>query len=151
ATDICAGALSVATSGTVSTNAVGNYTVSYVATDPSGNSATNTRVIHVTDTGAPVVTLSGNGSITIECHTAYNEPGATATDICAGTLSVATSGAVSTNAVGNYTVSYVATDPSGNSATNTRVIHVTDTTAPVVTLTGSASVTVECHSTFTDP
>jgi hypothetical protein len=52
------------------------------------------------------------------------EPGATANDSCAGSLSVTTSGVVNTNVPGSYTLTYVATDPAGNSKTNNRTVNV---------------------------
>ncbi len=59
---------------------------------------------------------------------------------------------VNTNTVGTFTITYDVTDAAGNAATTvTRTIHVTDQTAPVITLTGASAVTVAQGSTFTDP
>ena len=121
------------------------------ATDPSGNSATNTRTVYVVDTTAPVITLNGANPLTNECHAAFVDPGATASDACAGSLGVTTNSTVNPNAVGVYTIKYSATDPSGNSATNTRTVYVVDTTAPVITLNGANPLTNECHAAFVDP
>ncbi len=151
ASDSCAGSLGVTTSGTVNANATGIYTLSYVATDPSGNSTTNTRTVYVVDTTAPVITLNGANPVTNECHAVFADPGATASDSCAGSLSVTTNSTVNANAVGVYTITYTATDPSGNSVTNTRSVYVMDTTAPVVTLNGANPLTNECHVAFVDP
>ena len=49
-----------------------------------------------------------------------------------------------------YVITYTATDASGNTGTATRTVTVVDTTAPVVTVTGDTSVTVELGSTYTD-
>jgi hypothetical protein len=149
--DTCAGSLPVTTNGAVNFNATGTYILSYVATDPSGNSATNSRTVHVVDTTPPVVTVLGHNPFTNECHTAFIDPGATASDTCAGSLSVTTNSTVNPNAVGTYTISYIATDPSGNSATNTRMVRVVDKTRPVVTLLGANPLTNECHTPFVDP
>ena len=100
-------------------------------TDPSGNSATNTRTVYVVDRTAPVITLNGANPLTNECHAAFVDPGATANDACAGSLGVTTNSTVNPNAVGVYTIGYSATDPSGNSATNTRTVYVVDQTPPV--------------------
>jgi subtilisin-like proprotein convertase family protein len=131
ATDSCSGA-TLTTNSTVNANAVGVYVITYIATDGSGNSATNTRTVRVVDTTAPVVTLNGANPMTVECHSAFTDPGATANDACAGSLSVTVSGTVNANAPGTYTLTYIATDPSGNSATNTRTVNVVDTTPPVI-------------------
>jgi hypothetical protein len=60
------------------------------------------------------------------------DPGAAASDACAGSLGVTTNSAVNPNATGVYTIRYIASDPSGNSATNTRTVYVVDTTAPTI-------------------
>ena len=133
ASDVCAGSLSVTTNSTVNTNTVGSYSIKYIATDPSGNSTTNTRTVVVVDTLSPVVTLLGGNPLTNQCHTPFTDPGATASDVCAGSLSVTTNNTVNTNTVGSYSIKYIATDPSGNSTTNTRTVVVMDTIAPAIT------------------
>ena len=151
ASDTCAGALAVATNGTVNANAVGTYTIKYLATDGSGNSTTNTRTVNVVDTTPPIITLNGPNPLTNECHAAFTDPGATANDVCAGTLSVGANSTVNPNAVGVYTITYTTADPSGNTATNTRTVYVVDKTPPVITLNGANPLTNECHASFTDP
>ena len=81
----------------------------------------------------PIITLNGANPLTNECHAALADPGATANDACAGSLAVTTNSTVNPNAVGVYTINYTATDPSGNSATNTRTVYVVDTTPPTIT------------------
>ncbi len=151
ASDSCAGAVAVATNSTVNPNAVGTYTIRYTATDPSGNSVTNTRTVVVVDTTPPVMTMNGANPMTNECHAAFVDPGATASDSCAGSVFVVTNNTVNPNAVGTYTIRYTATDPSGNSVTNTRTVVVVDTTAPVMTMNGANPLTNECHAPFVDP
>ena len=217
ANDACAGGVAVKTSGSVDTNSPGTYTITYVATDTSGNSATNTRTVNVVDTTGPailysftnlvlnavtncsalmpdvtgtnyimafdacsgtnliitqtptnlavlpegtntvviavadqsgntnystntivvqdltppVITLNGLAIMTVECHGSFSDPGATATDNCA-LAGLTTNGAVDANSPGSYTITYVATDTSGNSATNTRTVNVVDTTGPAI-------------------
>ena len=46
------------TTGTVDSDTVGEYTLTYTATDASGNAGTATRTVNVTDTVAPVFTSS---------------------------------------------------------------------------------------------
>lgn len=150
ATDSCdPGSIPVVISGVVPTTK-GTYTVTYTATDSSGNKATATRTVNVTDTKAPVITLNGSNPMSVECATGYVEPGATALDSCEGSLPVTITGTVQTSK-GVYTVTYKATDSSGNSATATRTVNVTDTTPPVITLNGSNPMTVACGSGYTDP
>jgi hypothetical protein len=48
-------------------------------------------------------------------------------------------------------ITYSATDAAGNTLTPiTRTVNVVDTTKPVITRNGAASVTVECHTSYTD-
>ena len=120
--------------------------LSYSATDAAGNEGTATRTVTVVDTTAPVVTVTGDTSVTVELGSTYTDAGATAD----GGETVTTSGSVDVNTVGTYTISYSATDAAGNEGTATRTVTVVDTTAPVVTVTGDTSVTVELGSTYTD-
>src|SRR5207237_2938510 len=111
ALDLCAGALTVTTNGSVNPNVTGAYTLQYVATDPSGNSATNSRTVNVVDTTPPQVTLNTTSPMTVECHGSFTDPGATALDPCAGALTVTTNGSVNPNVTGVYTFRYVDTAP----------------------------------------
>lgn len=141
AVDACVGAVAVQTSGSVNGNAVGDYTITYSANDGHGNSASATRLVRVRDTQPPVITLNGSASMTLELGVqAYSEPGASAVDAVNGSIPVQISGAVNSNAVGTYTITYTATDPSGNSASKTRTVHVRDTQAPVITVSAAPMV-----------
>ncbi len=149
ADDGCAGAFA-ATASTLDVNTPGTYTVTYTASDPAGNAATPvTRTVNVVDTTAPVITLNGANTLTVECHTTFTDPGATADDSCSGSIAVTASGIVNVDVPGSYTITYSATDGT-NPATASRVVNVVDTTAPVITLIGANAVTVECHTAFTD-
>jgi hypothetical protein len=85
------------------------------------------------DRNAPVITLNGT-DMTVECHSTFTDPGATATDLCAGSVPVTVTGSVDPNTPGFYVLTYHATD-GFNPATATRNVHVVDTTAPSLTLT----------------
>jgi autotransporter-associated beta strand protein len=131
--DNCSGVVSVSTNSTVDPNTVGVYTIAYVAGDAAGNTTTNTRLVYVVDTTPPVVTLNGANPMAVECHSGFIDPGASANDACAGSLSVSVSGAVNANAPGTYTLTYSATDPSGNTGSTNRTVIVQDTTPPQIT------------------
>ena len=150
ATDQCVGSVTVATSGTVNTAIPGTYTITYIAQDGTGNTATATRTVNVVDTTAPVITVNGADPLTVECSVVFSDPGATASDQCVGTVSVSSSGTVNTAVPGSYTITYTANDGNGNTATATRTVNVVDTTAPVITVNGANPTTVECGSTYTD-
>ncbi len=74
------------------------------------------------DTLPPVITLLGANPLQVVQNTSFADPGATAYDGCAGNVPVTVSGGVNPGVTGTYMVSYEATDPSGNSATNTRTV-----------------------------
>ncbi len=150
ANDSCAGPLTATTTGTVNVTTPGTYIITYTAADPSGNTASASRTVQVVDTFAPAMTLNGAAEMTLECHSTFEDPGAAALDDCAGTLTVAASGNLDVNTPGNYTVSYTAVDPSGNRATLTRIVHIVDTVAPVITLNGASTIALECHSTYNE-
>ncbi|WP_224368858.1 immunoglobulin-like domain-containing protein [Hyalangium versicolor] len=151
ATDVCSPA-TVLAPGQASFP-LGTASLTWSATDTSGNSASCTVPFTVADTQAPTVSLVGSSSQTLECGSSYTDPGTTATDACAGSLSarVVASGTVDPAVPGNYTRTYRVTDPSGNtSAEVTRTVKVQDTQGPSVTLNGPSSLTLNCSETFVD-
>ncbi len=102
------------------------------------------------DTTAPTISLVGAESINIEVGSNYADAGASATDDVDGTVNVLSSGTVDTSALGSYTITYTASDAAGNTSTATRTIAVVDTTAPVITLTGNANVSLLAGESYTD-
>ncbi|HEY5232393.1 MAG TPA: immunoglobulin-like domain-containing protein, partial [Verrucomicrobiae bacterium] len=88
-------------------------------------------VLTVQDTLAPVITLNSTNLFYIELGSTFTDPGASATDACAGSLSVIVSGVVNTNSVSTNTIFYTATD-GFNNVTNTRTVIVRDTTPPTI-------------------
>ena len=95
-----------------------------VASNSAGSVTSQTTVLTVVDTAPPLITLNGLSPTNIALGSAYIDAGATAYDACAGEVSVTTNNAVDTNVAGTYAVTYTAGDPSGNIATNTRVVNV---------------------------
>jgi len=102
----------------------------------------------------PAISLVGSPTIELTIGSVFTDPGATATDNIDGDLtsSIITSGTVDTSSTGSYTISYSISDATGNSASVTRTVVVNkDTTAPMITLTGSSTVYLGSGITFTDP
>ncbi|HEV7889784.1 MAG TPA: immunoglobulin-like domain-containing protein [Pyrinomonadaceae bacterium] len=128
----------------------GSHTITLTVTDTGGGSDTDDVVVNITDTVAPTINVNGDNPMTVECHTTFTDPGATAIDACAGSLPVNSSGTVDANTPGVYVIHYSATDGT-NTATAMRTVNVVDTTPPVVTLNGMNPLTVECHTSFSDP
>lgn len=118
----------------VNVHQVGDYRVFYTATDLSGNSASLTRIVSVTDQTSPELTLHGQNEIDIPFKVTYQEPGARAVDNVDGKLEVTISGSVDTSNVGQYTLTYSAIDEAGNESTLTRRVNVIDSVAPVISL-----------------
>ncbi|MDG1384102.1 MAG: BspA family leucine-rich repeat surface protein [Flavobacteriaceae bacterium] len=131
ATDNYDPALTVVVGGdAVNTAIVGTYTVTYNVSDSNGNSAEQvTRTVSVVDTTVPVITLTGQPTVTIEVGATYTEQGATATDNYDPTLTVVVGGeTVNTAIVGTYTVTYNVSDSNGNTAAEvTRTVTVEET------------------------
>jgi hypothetical protein len=123
-------------SGTVNTGVLGDYFISYDVSDSAGNPAEGvTRTVSVIDTQAPVITLLGDNSITLEAGSVYSDAGAEAQDNHDGDISadIVVTGAVDTDTIGTYVLSYDVSDSSNNPAqTVTREVHIVDTTAPVI-------------------
>jgi uncharacterized protein len=106
-------------------------------------------VVYFALPGAPVVTLNGDAVTSVECRDTFNDPGASALDEEFGALPVGVSGVVDTTRCGTYTVTYSATN-NFTSTSATRTVNVIDTTPPVVTLSGAATIDVEAGSQWTD-
>ncbi len=142
--------VSVATTGTVNVNATGTYTLTYTATDGGGNQASVQRTVIVADTIAPVITLNGASSMTVECHTSFTDPGATASDACDSSVPVSVSGSVNVNTPGIYALNYNGSDDSGNAAaTVTRTVTVVDTTPPTISCPSPITVYLPLNSSAT--
>jgi len=139
AVDALDGSFAATASGSVNTAAVGAYSITYNATDVAGNAATPVvRTVNVVDTTAPVIATPSD--VTAEATSAsgavvtYTSP---ATSDAVDGAGVATCSPLSGSlfAYGDTTVTCTATDAAGNVATpRSFVVHVVDTTAPVVTM-----------------
>lgn len=112
------------------------------------------RLVRIEDTTVPVLTLTGDNPLTLECAAEYLSPGASAVDACdgdiSGSITIDTS-ALNMNDAGTYPVIYSVTDLAGNTTSTTRMVAVGDTTAPMITLQGEAEITLECGGTYVEP
>ena len=152
ASDTVDGAIPVVVDNKVNTQVPGSYLVSFTATDTAGNAAVEvTRIVIVQDTLPPVITLTDSASVMVEAGADYTDAGATASDTLDGAIVVVVDNKVNTQVPGSYLVSFTATDAAGNAAVEvTRTVIVQDTLPPVITLTGSASVTIEAGADYAD-
>lgn len=153
ATDDRDGNVNVLLSGSVDTSTIGVYTITYSASDKAENESNVTRTVNVIlppDITPPVISLSGEATITLHQGTQYIEQGATATDDRDTNVPVNINGTVNTSVIGQYTVTYTAIDNAGNSASRTRTIIVIDVTPPVITLNGESNITLEQFETYVE-
>ncbi|MBX3740801.1 MAG: DUF5011 domain-containing protein [Akkermansiaceae bacterium] len=123
------GSIDVVITDTVDRTHVGTYTNTYTATDSKGLSTSVTRTIHVVDTRPPVITVPANILIpsvvknpsgpTLS-NPVFYAPTVTASDVATGNRLVTLSHPTGTRfPVGRTTVTAMASDPSGNTATTT--------------------------------
>ncbi len=134
------------TAGTVSNNApssfpIGTTTVTWTVTDGAGNTSTATQTVTVIDLVSPSITAPAT-------VTATTTSGCAATGVILGTPTTSdncssvtvTNNAPSSYPVGSTTVTWTATDASGNSTMAVQTVTVTDVIAP--TVAAPANVTV---------
>ncbi|MBO0593396.1 DUF5011 domain-containing protein, partial [Cellulophaga sp. E16_2] len=144
----------------VDTSVPDTYILTYNVTDAAGNDAIPvTRTVTITsqeeDSTKPVIILIGD-DITITVGDTYTDQGATANDDVDGdiTSDISIVDLVDTNVAGTYTVTYNVTDAAGNEATEvTRTVIVSDapdTTAPIITRNGPASISLTVGDTYSD-
>ncbi len=151
ATDACG--IDSITSDAPATFPVGITTVTWTATDVNGNTATCTQNVTVTDNQPPHITCPGD--ITVSTDSGL----CSASGVVLGTPSVSdncgvdtvTNNAPMVFAKGITTVTWIATDIHGNTATCTQLVTVLDTIAPTAVCqsatvyldaTGNASIAV---------
>ena len=134
----------------VNTSQAGTYSVTYSCTDAADNDAVQvTRTVTVevgVDATLPVITRTGSSSVTIPIDASYNDQGAICLDNVDGVITPTPINDIDFRQPGQYSVTYSCTDAAGNNAVQViRTVNVeagTDTTSPVITLTGSSSVTI---------
>ena len=131
AIDAVDGTVTVTSSGSVDTSTIGSYSITYTAVDAANNSASVIRTVNViavivTDTTAPVITVNGVDPVNVQLNDSYTDAGASANDDIDGVVAVTTTGTVDTSTAGTYTITYSASDGSGNSTSSTRTVNVID-------------------------
>ena len=143
---------SISTVSNVNKGAVGEYSVKYNVTDANGNAAIEVvRAVKVVDTTPPVITVNGDVNVIHPIGSAYDDPGATGADTLDGVIDIASAGTVDSNKLGQYLISYDASDANGNkAATKTRTVAVVDLTAPELTLLGDGEVEINAGDEYDD-
>ena len=128
---------------------VGTYTLTYSATDLSGNTGFINRFVTVLDTAKPVIILTGNNPLVWYVNTPYVDPGHQVIDNYDTGLVATITGTVNTNVTGTYQLFFNVVDNSGDSATTViREVMVVDTIKPIVTLVGPSTVTIDVFTSY---
>jgi len=109
---------------------LGETTVTWTATDTSGNSASATQTVTIVDTTSPIITAPD--SITVEATSANSNTVALGNPVSSDLVDIPS---ISNNApaffpLGETTVTWTATDTSDNSASATQTVTIVDTTSP---------------------
>ncbi|WP_051229581.1 immunoglobulin-like domain-containing protein [Psychroserpens burtonensis] len=106
------------------------------------------------DLEVPVISLNGASTVNLNPGDTYNELGATATDNVDGNISgsiIIGGDTVNTNVLGSYVVTFNVSDAAGNDAAEViRTVIVSDTTAPVITLIGAATINLNVGDTYNE-
>src|SRR5207249_3684 len=136
ATDNCGGPVTI-TNDAPANFPLGTNTVTWTATDSSGNTATCLQTVVVTDTQPPAITtcpaqvnvVANSGA----CEATNVSLGnLVATDNCGGAVTV-TNDAPASFPAGTNTVTWTVRDARGNTATCVQTVVVTDSQPPAIT------------------
>jgi beta-glucanase (GH16 family) len=116
-----AGIQGVATEGvdSIDTTVVDTYEVTYTAEDSSGNVSTAVRTINVADRTGPVISITGDNPVLVAFGDDFALPSASSFDAFDNATTTVTdiTSNVDTTTIGTYTVTFAASDASGNETT----------------------------------
>lgn len=119
----------------IDTTKIGVYTVKYTALIDSKN-YTIERIVKIVDTTAPVLTVSPNNDTIPVASSTYNVyGGVTASDNSGEIPKITAKSNLSLGTPGTYTITYTATDSSGNKASAKRTVVITSGTLVAINFT----------------
>jgi peptidoglycan/xylan/chitin deacetylase (PgdA/CDA1 family) len=113
----------------------GDYEVRYTQLENGKTASRLTRIVHVVDTTAPIITLNGEQTVDVCPNKSYADVGATAYDKVDGDLS----DKIKFEASGDR-ILYMVTDSAGNSSSTTRLLRFRDIQAPRITSSSEISI-----------
>ncbi len=150
ATDNCDGTVVTLNEGSLGSGSefpVGTTTVTYTATDAAGNTSTVSFDVIVTDNQDPTIACPANVTMSTETGVSYavvNFENATATDNC--DVSVEQTAGLASGSqfpIGVSTVTFTATDASGNTAECSFTITITDNEPPTIVCPANVDMNVD--------
>ena len=101
--------------------------VTYSVTDSSGNTTSIAKKIIYKDKEAPKIELNGGDTIYLTQNTKFTDPGVKIVDNCDGEIKeFKTEGGVDSSKLGEYQITYVATDKAGNTSKAVRKVIVSN-------------------------
>ena len=134
---------------------LGEVDVIYHVADRAGNMAVpRTRTYVMVDTTAPLITLVGSETVDVTAGSPFRDAGLNVSDnvdndaALRGNITHSTD--VNVDVVGMYTSNWTVTDSSGNVAHASRRVRVIDSSAPIILLAGSDTVTVLFGEPYAD-
>ena len=138
ASDNCPGVTLVTNHNPGETFPVGNTTVTYMATDASGNTSTCSFIVTINDTELPTITCPANiiqANDLNFCSAVVNYTAPVGTDNCSGSTTTQIGGLASGSVFpfGTTVNTFRVTDASGNSSTCSFTVTIIDTQIPVIT------------------
>jgi hypothetical protein len=160
----------IAVTGTVNPNVVGSYTITYTVKDLADNQVTATRAVNVLDNVIPTVAFGTNGNstyaksrsttVTVSDNVSVNPSSlkyqwttsTTAPTEASFSTTFTNGGTISSPAgvTGGYYLWILGKDTSSNTMIARSNVFNLDNTKPVITLTGSSTVTINKGSTYSD-
>ncbi|CAA6825579.1 MAG: Unknown protein [uncultured Sulfurovum sp.] len=119
--------INVSIDSNVDTSIAGNYEITYTATDSVSNISSTTRevIVFAEDTTPPGIELLGGNPMSIRKNRNYIEDGAILSDNIDDNVELVIEGSVDTSVIGDYVLTYRATDRFGNSSQTIRKVTVT--------------------------
>ncbi len=132
--------LTLTATGAVDVSTPGSYFVQYTICDPIGNCSNPFLVqVEVQDTVAPVVNLLGANPLLVDVYNSnFADPGVNSSDnyYSSNSLIRITQKNVNVNKLGNYNITYIVRDGSGNETRIVRDVQVVDRVAPSIEILG---------------
>ncbi|WP_372773497.1 T9SS type A sorting domain-containing protein [Mangrovibacterium sp.] len=151
ATDNCAGPIAVTNDASFPIATSGTTVITWTYTDVAGNSTTQTQNVIIEDTTPPVPDAESLADVNAECEvTGADLVEPTATDNCAGTVTVTNDGVFPITTAGTTLINWTFEDASGNKAMQTQNVVIEDVSAPVADAGSLSDVTAECEVSASD-